>query len=51
MSRYYFYAKNDKNQESISSVITSSRLEAAKHFSKGKDMELKLFLSIFTVSK
>ena len=51
MAKYNFYSRNDSNKEPISSVIASGRLEAAKHFSKGKDMELKSFLSIFSVSK
>ena len=51
MTKYYFYARNDSTKEPISSVITYGRLKAAKHFSKGKNMELKSFLKIFTVSK
>ena len=51
MTKYYFYARNDATKEPVSSVITFNRLEAAKYFSKGKNMKLKSFLKIFTVSK
>jgi hypothetical protein len=49
---YYFYFKNDKNKERISTTSDfSSRLLAAKYFSTIKNMELKNFLTIFSVSK
>ena len=51
MIKYYFYVKNDKKQEPISSMTSLSRLKAAKLFAKRKNMELKKFLSIFSVSK
>ena len=51
MPKYYFYIKNDKSKEPSHWVNASSRLKAAKLFAKGKDMELKQFLSIFSISK
>ena len=51
MSKYYFYSRVDKTQESIDSVRAFSRLQAAKYFAKRKQLDLKSFLSIFAVSK
>jgi len=49
--KYSFYSKNDPSQEPIASISVSSRLEAAKHFAQVKQMPLKVFLTIFTISK
>jgi hypothetical protein len=49
--KYYFYAKNDWQQEPISSTYTDSRLTAAKVFAAIKKLSLKKFLSIYSVSK
>tara|TARA_R100000908_G_C3746790_1_gene141981 strand:+ start:40 stop:195 length:156 start_codon:yes stop_codon:yes gene_type:complete len=51
MAKYFFYSKNDQKQEPISIIYSSSRLKAAKLFAKRKKMELKQFLSIFSISK
>jgi len=51
MTQYYFYSRNDKKQEPIDSVRALSRLQAAKHFARRKQLDLKSFLSIFTVNK
>jgi hypothetical protein len=49
---YYFYFKNDVKKEKINSTHDfSSRLGAAKYFAAVKNMKLKEFLSIFSVSK
>ena len=46
---FKFYSRNDKNQETIGRVITSSRLQAAKLFAERKQLPLKEFLKIFGV--
>jgi len=51
MKKYYFYSKNDKTQEPIMNARAWSRLEAAKSFAQVKQMNLKTFLSVFSVSK
>jgi len=51
MAKYYFYSRNDLDKEPINWVDVPNRLKAAKLFAKMKRMELKQFLSIFTVSK
>ena len=49
--KYFFYAKNDSKQEPISSILSFSRLQAAKQFASRKQLDLKTFLSLFSVSK
>jgi hypothetical protein len=44
-----FYYKQDTTQEIISRTISTSRLNAAKHFSERKQLPLKEFLKIFGV--
>lgn len=51
MKQYYFYSKNDSAQEPIMNTRAWSRLEAAKSFALVKQMDLKTFLSVFSVSK
>ena len=46
-----FYHKTDKTQETISSVISTSRLQAAKQFAERKQLSLKEFLKLFSVKK
>ena len=47
-----FYSKSDKTKEAVGRTATySSRLNAAKHFAKIKNLELKDFLRLFTVEK
>ena len=49
---FYFYYRNDKNQEPIKRVyFLTSRLSAAKYFAQLKNMPIKTFLSVFGVSK
>jgi hypothetical protein len=49
--KYYFYSQKDETQEPVMSVYTFSRLKAAKYFAERKQLDLKLFLSIFSVSR
>lgn len=51
MKKYYFYSKMDSAQEPIMSVRSFSRLEAAKSFAQIKQMDLKTFISVFSVSR
>lgn len=51
MTKYYFYSKIDKDKEPINSCRAFSRKEAALHFAEIKQMSLKQFLSVFSVSK
>lgn len=51
MKSYFFYSKNDSTQEPIYYYKASSRLEAAKKFAEGKRMDLKVFLTIYSVSR
>jgi hypothetical protein len=49
---FIFYSKSDKEKEPIGrTAIYGSRLNAAKHFAKIKNLELKQFLRLFTVEK
>jgi hypothetical protein len=47
---FKFYNKNDKNQETIGRVVTSSRLQAARLFAERKQLPLKEFLKVFSVT-
>jgi hypothetical protein len=47
----YYYIKDDPNQEKLGKLLTSSRLEAAKHFATQKQLPLKTFLSIWAINK
>jgi len=49
--KYYFYAKNNWEQEPIGKVLASSRLKAANYFAARKNLTLKSFLSIYSVSR
>ena len=51
MKRFSFYSRVDKSQEAIATIITTSRLSAAKKFAQTKQLPLKDFLRIFGVSK
>ena len=46
---FKFYNKNDKDQETIGRIISTSRLQAAKLFAERKQLPLKEFLKIFGV--
>jgi len=48
---YYFYSKNDKSKEPIAQTNAKNRLAAAKYFAQIKQMPLKKFLTIFSISK
>jgi hypothetical protein len=47
--KYGFYFKNSKKQEIIGKTNDLSRLSAAKHFAKVKNLPLKEFLKVFGV--
>jgi hypothetical protein len=49
--KYYFYAKNDWQQEPISRTVAPGRLSAAKYFAGRKNLTLKDFLNIYSVSR
>lgn len=51
MRQYFFYLKNSQNQEAISKTYAWSRLSAAKYFSATKQLPLKTFLKIFSISR
>lgn len=48
---YYYFAKLDQSAEAVDKIFTTSRLAAAKHFAARKDLPLKEFLKIWSVSK
>jgi hypothetical protein len=47
---FKFYNRYDKNQEAIGRVVTTSRLQAAKLFAERKQLPLKEFLKVFSVT-
>jgi hypothetical protein len=49
--KYYFYSKVDKSKEAIARTSTTPRLKAAKYFAAIKQLDLKSFLSVFTINK
>ena len=49
--RYYFYSKNDWQQEPIAKTIATDRLAAAKYFAAQKHLTLKQFLSVYSISR
>ena len=51
MKRYYFYINTDKNKEPIMSYTAFSRLKAANYFAAIKQMDLKTFLTLFSISR
>ena len=51
MKTYFFYSKVDSSKEPIYYCKASSRLRAAEKFAEGKRMTLKIFLSIYSVSR
>jgi len=51
MKTYYFYSKRDESQEPIYYCKASSRLRAAEKFAQGKQLPLKVFLNLFSVSQ
>ncbi len=51
MKQYYFYSRIDKNKEPIAYTRSFSRCKAANHFAQLKQMPLKVFLTVFAVSR
>jgi hypothetical protein len=51
MNTYFFYSKNDSIQEPIYYCKAVSRYNAGVKFAQGKRMDLKTFLSIYSVSR
>jgi hypothetical protein len=51
MKSYFFYSKIDKSQEPIYYCKALSRYNAAVKFAQGKKLDLKMFLSIYSVSR
>ena len=49
--KYYSSSRIDPYGESIDSIISPSRLLAAKYFAKRKRLSLRDYLKIFKVSK
>jgi hypothetical protein len=47
---FKFYSRSDKDQETIGRVVTTSRLQAAKLFAERKQLPLKEFLKVFSVT-
>ena len=47
---FKFYNRNDRNQETIGRIVTTSRLQAAKLFADRIQLPLKEFLKIFGVT-
>ena len=47
---FKFYYRNDKNQETIGRIVTTSILQAAKLFAERKQLPLKEFLKVFGVT-
>lgn len=51
MKRFSFYTRVDSSQEAIGTTLASSRLAAARKFAQTKQLPLKDFLRIFSVSR
>jgi hypothetical protein len=47
---FKFYSRIDKDQETIGRVVTTSRLQAARLFAERKQLPLKEFLKVFSVT-
>lgn len=48
---YSFYSRLDLKKEKINTILTTSRLRAAKHFAEVKNLDLKSFLKIYAISR
>lgn len=48
---YCFYSKIDSSQEPIDRIKALGRLEAAKFFAMRKNLSLKSFLKIYSITK
>ena len=51
MKEYFFYSKHGVSKEPIHHCKSSSRLNAAKTFAEIKQLSLKKFLTLFSVSR
>lgn len=51
MKKYYFYSKMDSSKEPIYTISAISRIVAARRFAMGKQMSLKQFLKLYSVSR
>jgi|TARA_R110000803_G_scaffold34538_1_gene75336 hypothetical protein len=51
MSKYFFYSNQDKTKEPIAYTISATPQLAAKNFAETKQLDLKVFLSLFSVSQ
>lgn len=51
MRKYFFYSKIDSSKEPIFWCKSTNRLSAARKFAIGKQLPLKEFLKIYSVSK
>jgi len=47
---FKFYSRIDKDQETIGRVVTTSRLQAVRLFAERKQLPLKEFLKVFSVT-
>ena len=46
---YFFYSKNDSNQEPIGKIMADSQSEAEEKFAVLKRLPLESFLNLFSV--
>ena len=51
IKHYYFYSKKDGNKEPIAKTPATDRLAAAKYFAAQKELSIKQFLQIYSVSR
>lgn len=51
MKKYYFYSKMDSSKEPIFTITATNRMMAARRFAMGKQMSLKEFLKMYSVSR
>lgn len=48
---YYFYSRRDSKKEPISKCVALSRYKAALQFAQRKQLDLKAFLRLYSVSR
>lgn len=51
MKKYYFYYKSDSSKEPIYTIKAINRFVAAQKFAMGKQMTLRSFLELYSVSR
>lgn len=51
MKKYSYYSRWCSDNDQLGSIVEISRLRAANHFAKRKQLQLKDFLRLFKVSK